>query len=42
MALVVSHVETREFMFHEELLVALHRVIPAQARIQACLPRTAG
>ena len=31
--LVVSHVETRGFMCHEEPLAAPHRVIPAQAGI---------
>ena len=40
--LVVSHVETRGFMCHEEPLVAPHRVIPAQAGIQVCPQSTAG
>ena len=39
--LVASHVETRGFMRHEELLVALHQVIPTQAGIQACPQRIA-
>ena len=40
--LVASHVETRGFMFHKEPLAARHRVIPAQAGIQAHPQRTAG
>ena len=40
--LVASHVATRWLTFHDEPLAAPHRVIPAQAGIQACPQRTAG
>ena len=40
-ALVASHVETQGFMHHEERLAAPHCVIPAQAGILVCPPRTA-
>jgi hypothetical protein len=36
------HVETQGFMRHKELLVAPHRVIPAQAGIQTHPQRTSG
>ena len=39
--LVASHVETQGLVRHEEPHVASHRVIPAQAGIQACPQRTA-